>query len=484
MSEAVQLRCDAGGDSGFLSYPGLQWILFGGKGGSGKTTSAAATALHFACRNPGKRVLLVSTDPAHSLSDSLDCAVGSEPTPVQGVDNLYALAVDAAALLEAFKRQHGATIKLIADRGTYFDQEDITGLFELSLPGLDEVMAILKITDLMREGSYDLVILDTAPAGHTIRLLTLPQHMAQWVHVLDLMMEKHRFMKQRFAGRYVPDQADRFLEQMAADVAGVQALLRNPETTEFVPVANPEALSVAETEILFQTLREGSIPVRSVILNRLADSGLFAGPAAQACPFCQARASDQAPYQREIAERFAGYHLLMVPLFPHEIRGREDLAAFAAVLFGTTAVGDGQRPGLPVTEAAAEGCEDHISPSGGEAGPAGLPGLLERDLRFIFFGGKGGVGKTTLAAATALEVARRDPEQKTLVFSVDPSGSLAGSLGCTVGDRPTPVTGVPGLYAMQIDAQGRLEELNQRYIEEINEVFEGFLGGGNAGRRL
>jgi len=488
----------------FLSNPHLRFILFGGKGGTGKTTSAAATALHFARQRPDKKVLLVSTDPAHSLSDSLDREVGSEITPVEDVDNLFALALDAEALLEAFTQQHGAVIKLIADRGTYFDQEDVAGFFELSLPGLDEVMAIIEIMDLMREGRYDLVILDTAPAGHTIRLLALPEHMEQWIHVMDMMLEKHRFMVQRFKGRYVPDEADRFLQTMASDVDRVRGLLKNAGTTEFVPVVNPEAMSIYETETLFQALSEGGIPVHSVILNRLADSRSFDKLRTPPCPFCQAREKDQAPYLREIEEKFArrnlspgsepapslpkgsGPHLVTMPLFPHEIRGLEDLTAFAKLLFnqqGSEGAGEqgdwekGRQGEVPLSPPLL------VSPSPSypctESPPAqnGLADLLEHDLRFILFGGKGGVGKTTLAATTALELARREPGKKTLIFSTDPAGSLADSLGCPIGDEPTPVEGVSGLYALQINAEDRLEELKQRYTDEINEVFESFLGG-------
>ncbi len=441
----------------FLSNPNLRFIIFGGKGGTGKTTSASATALHFARQRPDKKVLLVSTDPAHSLSDSLDCEVGSEVTPIEGMDNLFALALDAEALLGGFKAQHGAVIKLIADRGTYFDQEDIANFFELSLPGLDEVMAIMEIMDLMREGHYDLVILDTAPAGHTIRLLALPEHMEQWVHVMDMMMEKHRFMVKTFVGRYAPDEADRFLQTMANDVERVQKLLKNAGTTEFVPVVNPEAMSIYETETLFQALNEGGIPVRSVILNRLVDD--------RPCPFCEAHRKDQEPYRQEIEQKFGRYNLITMPLFPHEIRGMEDLTTFAELLF------DQDHP--PEWTITAKSSPQVLS-----TGPSGMRGLLEKDLRFILFGGKGGVGKTTLAATTALAMAEHDSGKKILLFSTDPTGSLADSLGCPIGDEPTPIAEVSGLYAMQINAEDQLEDLKQRYMEEINEVFDSFLGGG------
>jgi len=495
--------------SAFLSNPDLRFILFGGKGGTGKTTCAAAAALHFARLRPDRKVLLVSTDPAHSLSDSLAWPVGGEIAPVADVSNCFALALDAAALLADFNRRNGAVMQLIYSRGTYFDQEDIAGFFALSMPGMDEVMAIVKIMDLMRAGDavgyvpqsaglYDLVILDTAPAGHTIRLLALPEHMEQWIHVMDMMLEKHRYMVQRFRGHYTPDEADRFLTDLGRDVQQVRDLLRDPRTTEFVPVVNAEAMSIYETETLFRALNEGGISVRSVILNRLAEVRV-------GCPFCQARQQGQAPYAAEIAAKFGGYNpstgsghrLVTIPLLPHEVRGVAALTAFGELLFQPLS-----SPPAPFSPLRGERRGSVASPlpsqgggaggvgalQGGGAGGVGvlsraegvgLADLLTRDLRFILVGGKGGVGKTTLAAATALALARRAPAGKTLIFSTDPASALPDSLGCAVGDAPAPVAGVPGLYAVQVNAEAGLADLRERYMAEINEVFDSFLGGGS-----
>jgi len=457
--------------STFLSNPDLRFILFGGKGGTGKTTAAAAAALHFAWQRPDQKVLLVSTDPAHSLSDSLACAVGGEIAPVAGVANLFALALDAAALLAEFKRQNGTVMRLIAERGTYFDREDIASLFELSLPGIDETMAIIKIMHLMREGNYDLVILDTAPSGHTTRLLALPGHMEQWLRVMDMMLGKHRFMTKRFRGRYVPDETDHFLQTFGSDAKRIRDLLRDTRATEFVPVVNPEAMSIYETETLIQALDEGNIPVRSVILNRVLGGKQGSSASLGACPFCQARYRNQAPYRQEIAAKFARHNLVTMPLFPREVRGVAALAAFAELLFNSTSAPLHLGPSAPQHHnATAQEVPAGSLPS------AGLADLLGLDLRLLLFGGKGGVGKTTLAAATALAMTQREPGKKILVFSTDPARSLPDSLGCAIGDQPTPVPGASGLYAMQINAEARLAELKQRYAEEINEVFDSFLG--------
>jgi len=455
--------------SAFLSNPDLRFILFGGKGGSGKTTSAAATALHFARQRPDRKVLLVSTDPAHSLSDSLAWPVSGEIATVGEVDNFFALALDAATLLADFNRRNGAVIQLIASRGTYFDQEDIAGFFELSMPGMDEVMAIIKIMELSSAG-YDLVILDTAPAGHTIRLLALPEHMERWIHVMDMMLEKHRYMVQRFHGRYQPDETDRFLQDMARDIRQVHDLLRDPRTTEFVPVVNPEAMSISETEILFGALNEGGIPVRSVILNRIAQPE-------EVCPLCRARQQNQITYIQEIAAKFGHCGLVPIPLLPHEVRGAAALTAFGELLFDQQGSQGAEERGSVGAFAMSPlpPCSPAPWP---EATRSGVTDLLARDLRFILVGGKGGVGKTTLAAATALALAQHTPGQKTLIFSTDPASTLPDSLGCAIGEQPAPVPGVTGLYAVQINAELGLVELRERYMAEINEVFDGLLGGG------
>ncbi|MDP2935064.1 MAG: ArsA family ATPase, partial [Dehalococcoidia bacterium] len=235
----------------FLGRNDLRLILFGGKGGTGKTTSALASALYLAEQRPHKKILIVSTDPAHSLGDSLDQAIGDRAVPVKGADNLYVREPAAERLLAEFKLKNEPVLAKIADRGTYFDKEDIRGFLDLSLPGMDEYMAILELMELVKAHQYDLIILDTAPTGHTIRLLELPSLMQQWVSTLDLMMEKHRFLFKTFSRRrYMPDECDRWLETTARDARRVEQLLQDTTATEFVAVTIPEEMAVAETERL------------------------------------------------------------------------------------------------------------------------------------------------------------------------------------------------------------------------------------------
>ena len=219
---------------------------------------------------------MVSTDPAPSVGDSFDVEVGNKLTRIK--DNVWAQELDAKELMEDFRKKNLEIIKTLVDRGTYLSREDIEEFSSLSLPGMDEMMAVIKIADLLKTEKYDLIILDTAPTGHTKVLLSLPKKMKRWLKVADLMLAKHRFMMRRIRGKYVKDECDKFIEDTIADVKRVEDLLTNFESTEFVPVTIPEPMSILETESLVQDLQALDIPVKSIICNRVIVS-------ANACPF-------------------------------------------------------------------------------------------------------------------------------------------------------------------------------------------------------
>lgn len=437
----------------------LRFIFFGGKGGVGKTTSAVACALVLAERNPNKKILLVSTDPAHSVGDSLDRQIGDRVVPVQGVDHLFAWEADAERLLAEFKLKNGPVLAKIVDRGTYFDKEDIRSFIELSLPGMDEFMAILELMELVKDRQYDAIIMDTAPTGHTIRLLELPGLLQQWVSILDLMMKKHRFMARTFSrGRYQPDECDRWLETMAGDAKRVEKLLQDAAATEFVVVTIPEEMAVAESERLVAALKRLSIPVRNLIVNHVVEQD-------SPCPFCQGVRAEQAGSMDRIQREFADLNLLKLPQLPCEVRGVESLRRFARFFAG------GAHP------AAVEDCARPAPTAVSEVPRCGST-LLLPTARLVLIGGKGGVGKSSVAAATALELASRFPEKKVLIFSTDPAHSLSDSFGRKIGTEITPIEGIPNLYAQEIDAPKLLVDFTRRYREAIDEIFNSFLGGG------
>jgi len=456
----------------FLQNQDLRFIFFGGKGGVGKTTSATASALYLARQRPDRKVLIVSTDPAHSVGDSFAQKIGDEAASIEGVDNpslrrgsvqatglragLWARELNAEKVLTEYRRLNNHILAEIANRGTLFDEEDIADFMQLTLPGMDEVMAIREIIKLIRAGEYDLVVVDTAPTGHTVRMLQLPSQMRNWVKTLDMMMDKYRYVVHTFSGRYVPDECDRFLEEQKRDVAMVERTLKDAEATEFVLVTIPEEMAIYESERLFFALREEGIPVRNLIVNRvIAGDGL--------CDPCQRKKAEQAEALAEIEERFAAdLRLWPVPLLPHEVRGVKGLTDFVQLLKH----GD--------TETRKHGEILPISPSPPHPLSLSLPSA-----GFILVGGKGGVGKTSVAAATAIRLAWQFSNKKVLLFSTNPAHSVSDSLDQKVGAEITRIEGFDNLYAQEMDAPRLLEEFIEEQREAVDEVFEGFMSGGN-----
>ncbi len=437
-----------------LAMTNRRLMIFGGKGGCGKTTSACASSLYLAQHYPEKKILVVSCDPAHSVGDSFGCSIGDTITPVKGLDNLWALEVDANVVGENFKKEHEAVIKKIADRGTYFDQQDIADFYKLTIPGLDEIMAIIKLAGLLKEKQYDLVILDTAPTGHTIRLLGLPQEMEKWIHLMDMMQSKHRFLVKHFTGRYKKDDADEFLETMFRDIKRVRMLLSDTQSTEFVPVTIPEPMSIDETEKLLKRLNSYHIPVKNIIVNRVTAERTQ-------CPFCKSKENDQKQSLARIEESFSDYTLHKMPLFPYEIRGIDRLKEYAEILFGET------YKYKPVRRFSSF-LKLHSVPRTQKLD------IIEKDLKFILFGGKGGVGKTTLACATALHIAQKKPDKKILIFSTDPAHSLSDSFATPIGDSLTAIGKINNLCGFEINAPKLLEDWKREHREDIEEIFDKF----------
>lgn len=418
-------------------------MLFGGKGGVGKTSCATATALEVA--KQGKKVLVLSTDPAHSLSDSLKCNVKNEITNI--TENLDALEIDAEGLLKEFREEHGDIIRQIVNEGTYLKEEDIDKFSELSWPGLDEVMALGKVTDFLDENEYDLYILDTAPTGHTIRLIALPDLMTKWVEVLVEMHKKKDYIRQRLVGRSVEDEADRFLKKQKKRIERIKTALMDVQETQFDVITIPEAMSVDETKRFVKILETYKIPINHIIINRVVPINN--------CKFCVSRRKEQLKYIRELEKEFFRYGIIEIPLFPNEIRGLDKLANFSQALFKENYKVKYESFKMPIFS------KSTLSK------PSKIHDVLKEDLKLLLFGGKGGVGKTSCATATALEAAKQG--KKVLVFSTDPAHSLSDSFGCSIGDKITKVT--KNIHALEIDAQKLFNELKEEYREEIKKFF-------------
>ncbi|GAG27573.1 unnamed protein product, partial [marine sediment metagenome] len=247
-------------------------------------------------------------------------------TPVEGVGNLFALEIDAPRRMEEFKAKYKDELETITYRGTIFDRDDIEEFLSLSLPGMDEMMAVFDIGDIVAGGEYSFVILDTAPTGHTIRLLELPEVILGWVGLLKLMQERYRYIGRRLTGRYPRDKVDDFLDKLSKDVSRARALFTDKQATEFVPVTIAEDMAIEETQRLLDALHRLKVPAKGVIVNRLAKD--------RKCSFCSMRWSAQEDALLKIEQTLSNYELVEVPLLPYEVKGIERLKTYAQVMLG------------------------------------------------------------------------------------------------------------------------------------------------------
>jgi arsenite/tail-anchored protein-transporting ATPase len=409
---------------------GARLTFVAGKGGVGKTTAAAALAVELA--DGGEPVLVLSVDPAHSLADALGTGLGDEPRPVPGVAGLRAMEVDADRERRRFLEANGEAVRALLERGTYLDRADVDEVLGLAVPGIDELAALLRLVELAGEGE-ERVVVDTAPTGHTLRLLELPRLLEGWIEALRAMDEKHRAVALALAGSSPEDAPARFLASLAADVARLDARLRDPELTRFLLVTGAHPVVLAETRRYHDSLSRMGMALGGIVVNRAGEvRGAGAGPG-----------------------------MVFVPALRPEPTGPEGLRRFAAAA----------RPGPPGAAAAT----GDAGAEGPVVGPRFEP---PADRRWYIVGGKGGVGKTTAACALALRLAAG--ARRVLLLSSDPAGSLGDVLGTPVGGAAAAVPGAPGLLAQQVDAAAAWEAFRAGYREEAARLFEGLLGGASA----
>jgi len=299
----------------------LKLILFGGKGGVGKTCCSLATAL-FLSKN--FKTLVISTDPAHSLSDCLDQPIGNKITPVKGVENLSAVEINADEVLSHFKEVNGKELKSFFDH-SIMDEEDIDDLLSLPIPGIDEVMSFKTIVNLIEEGQFDKYIVDTAPTGHTLRLVSSPNLLNDWIKVVAKMRWKYRYMVTSFAGKYTPDETDDLLLQLKRTVKRIDKILRDTSKSEFIPVCIPECLSVAETNRMIVDLGQYGITARQIIINNVYES--------DGCSFCRERKASQGKYIQQIQKGHPKIKTTLVPLMSEEVKGIGKLDRLNGMLF-------------------------------------------------------------------------------------------------------------------------------------------------------
>jgi arsenite-transporting ATPase len=293
-------------------------LFFGGKGGVGKTTCASATAL--AASHAGKRVLLVSTDPAHSTSDIFEREIG--PEPVELLPNLWGLEIDGA--IES--RRYVANVK-----------EQIQGLFghhimkeankqidlAASMPGAEEMALFDRIGGLIRgeDTRFDLIVFDTAPTGHTLRLIRMPELMEAWIRALSRS-------RQAMMGIDHDEKADPVLISLTNRLDGLRefrARLLSPRISAFILVLVAERLPIEETARAIDQLNEAGVTVGGLIVNRVL-------PASSPDPFLQSRHAQEVIYLDEIDRRFAKLSRVRLPQLPSDVHGINTLETIASTL--------------------------------------------------------------------------------------------------------------------------------------------------------
>jgi arsenite/tail-anchored protein-transporting ATPase len=425
-----------GADRLVASLPRTSLVV--GKGGVGKTTCAVGLAA--ICARRGEHTLLLSTDPAAALEAAIGSPVAEHATAVARQPNLAARQLSTHALRYEFLERWRSTIAEIIDRGTYLDRDDIDGLVDAALPGGDEIFALLALAELLSDATapYDRIVVDTAPTGHTRRLLALPDTFRALFTLFDAMQAKHRFMVRALTHRYRRDRADAFLDEMRPRIDALRAVLTDGSALAAVVVTRAEPLVAAETIRYTDSLRSLGVRVAAIIVNA---------------------AVDDRPVHTDSATP-----VYRLPLVAPPPIGMDAIAKVVQALDSTVQ----PRPGL---------VRARISPTTRDAVD---PSTIVRPLTIV--GGKGGVGKTTVACALALASVRAS-KARTLLVSTDPAPSIADAFGTpdaewANGDVATELDGAPGLAVRQMDATAAFVRLRDEYQSRIDALFEALLGRG------
>ncbi len=308
----------------------LQMVMFGGKGGVGKTSSAASAAIWAA--EQGRNTLIISTDPAHSLGDSLGVELlPGETTPIKGIPKLTALEINPGTNMTEL---HNLTsINPLGESGLSdmgmggllegFGMGDLQELTSMNPPGIDEAFAFGKVLEFIeKEHEYDLIIFDTAPTGHTLRFLGLPETLSSWIGKIlkmRLKMGKMLGVLKRMFSREEKDEDNslELLEKYNNSILNAREDLMNPSKNNFVIVMIPEEMAITETGRFINELIKYDIPNSNIIVNQLYQDQV------DLCDFCKARRIMQQKNLDKIKEIFGnkmGKNLIEIPLFKEEVR--------------------------------------------------------------------------------------------------------------------------------------------------------------------
>ena len=313
------------------SKPGLKYVFFGGKGGVGKTVMAGAAAVALA--QQGKRVLLASTNPVHSLSGMLNQDVFGKETPVEGVPNLWAYEIDTRDTIERSKQEIKEKIEWFLKYAEIKGRADEFVESATMNPAFEESAMFENMIDLMFADEYEVYVFDTAPTANARRLLGMSSVYSLWVNKMLQSRKEAQEMKLRLSFSKKKEEEDPLMDYLLKfrdRMERAKVLLTDPEKTAFFFVTLPEALPIAVIKRFINWFHEFGIPVGGVIVNMLIDTSEVSD---QADEFILNRIKMQAEYMKEIEEEFGDMVRAVIPLFETEVRGIEMLKRMAGLLF-------------------------------------------------------------------------------------------------------------------------------------------------------
>ncbi|KAL9086542.1 MAG: hypothetical protein Q9159_004132 [Coniocarpon cinnabarinum] len=306
-----------------LDQKSLRWVFVGGKGGVGKTTTSCSLAIQLA--KARKSVLLISTDPAHNLSDAFNQKFGKDARLVEGFDNLSAMEIDP----------NGSIQDLIA--GSEDGGENVMGSLggmgsmmqdlAFSIPGVDEAMSFAEVLKHVKTLDFEVIIFDTAPTGHTLRFLQFPTVLEKALGKLSQLSSQFGPMLNSMLGARggLPngqslDDLLAKMENLRETISEVNAQFKNADLTTFVCVCIAEFLSLYETERMIQELSSYEIDTHCIVVNQL----LFPKQGSH-CDYCDARRKMQKKYLDQIEELYDEFNVVRMPMLTDEVRGKEKL---------------------------------------------------------------------------------------------------------------------------------------------------------------
>lgn len=300
----------------------LRWVFVGGKGGVGKTTNSCSIAYQLS-KVRGK-TLIISTDPAHNLSDAFNQQFGKDPREVQGIPNLSAMEIDPQATIEEFLNKDGGQQGMLRD-------------LAFSIPGVDEAIAFSEVMKRVNTHDFEVIVFDTAPTGHTLRFLQFPTILEKALGKIKDLMGSMGPMLDTLMGQGGQENSMLSLisklDEIRSATLEVNKQFRDPDLTTFVCVCIAEFLSLYETERMIQELTGFGIDTNTIIVNQL----VIPGPE-ETCKRCLARRKLQNKYLTQIHELYEDFHIVEIPLLTDEVRGIDKIERFSEMLVNKTKI--------------------------------------------------------------------------------------------------------------------------------------------------